>query len=252
MHALPERRLGALLRRRGSVHFDLDGVLLDSNRIKVGCMADAIAGLGPAVADAFVAEFERSFGRNRREHFLRLHRDFLGGEPAGFEDFFARYGGAYAALVAARYPQAEVCEHARELLAELHAAGIPMTVVTGTPGAEAEAMLERHGLRGYFRAVLGGEFPKRDQLREVLRMLRTRGSAATYLGDSASDMTAADAAGLDFIFVERYALDRSVPFLAARRGEPVTFVRDLAPDRLAHLPNNKLRRTIAPALALAS
>jgi hypothetical protein len=65
-------------------------------------------------------------------------------------------------------------------------------------------------------------------------------------------MRAADAAGMDFIFVERYSLDRSVPFLAARRGEPVTFVRDLAPDRLAHLPNNKLRRTIAPALALAS
>ena len=112
---MSERTLVALLRARESVHFDLDGVLLDSNELKVRCMVDAIAGLGPQVVAPFVAEFRVSFGRSRFEHFRRLYAHHLGGDERGWEDFYAIYGGAYGALVRARYGDAPLCAHAASL-----------------------------------------------------------------------------------------------------------------------------------------
>jgi phosphoglycolate phosphatase len=235
-----DRQLAAQLRCRASVHFDLDGVLLDSNEIKVRCMAHAIAGLGRDVADRFVAEFRRSFGRSRREHFRRLYFEYLGGEPAGFEAFYAIYGRTYAALVAARQEQVTLCDHAHELVAGLAAAGVPLTVVTGSPTAEAEAQLERLGLRRHFELVLGGEQPKRDRLREVLRAVGTPASASVYLGDSRSDLDAADAVGMDFVYVERYSLDSTVPGAAEHCGVPVYVVRDLAGSRAVHLADGSV------------
>ncbi len=226
---MPDRTLLSLLRARESVHFDLDGVLLDSNELKVRCMVDAIAGLGPQVVAPFVAEFRQSFGRSRREHFRRLYAHHLGGDELGWEAFYAIYGGAYGALVRARYASAPLCAWAAPLVGSLAAAGVPMTVVTGTPTAEAVAVLRAHGLDGAFAAVLGGEQPKPVRLREALDLTGSSRAGAVLLGDSLADMQAADQTRVAAIFVERYSLDPQVASFAGTRGEPVLVAHDLDP-----------------------
>jgi phosphoglycolate phosphatase len=226
---MPDRTLISLLRERESVHFDLDGVLLDSNELKVRCMVDAIAGLGPQVVASFVAEFRLSFGRSRREHFRRLYAHHLAGDELGWEDFYAIYGGAYGALVRARYADAPLCSHAASLVRTLARVDVPMTVVTGTPTAEAVAVLRAHGFDGAFVAVLGGEQPKPVRLREALSLTGTSRAGAILLGDSLADMQAADQTRVAAIFVERYSLDPQVAAFAASRGEPVLVARDLDP-----------------------
>src|ERR1044072_418181 len=106
---MSERTLIDLLGGRESVHFDLDGVLLHSNELKVRCMIDAIAGLGPQVVASFVDEFRVSFGRSRFEHFRRLYAHHLRGDESGWEDFYAIYGGGYGALLRARYGGGPPC-----------------------------------------------------------------------------------------------------------------------------------------------
>lgn len=223
---MPDRALIDLLRGRESVHFDLDGVLVDSNELKVRCMIDAIAGLGPQVVAPFVDEFRVSFGRSRFEHFRRLYAHHLGGDELGWEDFYVIYGGAYGALVRARYGDAPLCAHAGSLLAEV---GVPMTVVTGTPTAEALAVLRRHGLDGAFEAILGGEQHKAVRVREALALTGSSRAGAVVVGDSLADLAAANQNRVSAVFVERYSLDPEVATLAIARGEQVSVVRDLDP-----------------------
>jgi phosphoglycolate phosphatase len=226
---MPERTLIELLRSRESVHFDLDGVLLDSNELKVRCMIDAIASLGPQVVAPFVDEFRVSFGRSRREHFRRLYAHHLGGDERGWEDFYAIYGGAYGALVRARYAAAPLCAHAATLVRSLAAATVPLTVVTGTPTAEAVAVLRAHGLEGAFAAILGGEQHKAVRVREALALTGSSRAGAIVVGDSLADLAAANQNRVAAVFVERYSLDPQVARLALARGERVSVVRDLDP-----------------------
>ena len=182
---MPDRSLHSLLSTRESVHFDLDRVLLDSNELKVRCMVDAIAGLGPQIVAPFVDEFRVSFGRSRFEHFRRLYAHHLGGDELGWEDFYAVYGGAYGALVRARYGDAPLCAHASTLVRSLAAAGVPMTIVTGTPTAEAEAILRVHHLDGAFAAILGGEQHKAVRVREALTLTGSSRAGAEISIDGA-------------------------------------------------------------------
>lgn len=218
-----------LLRGREAVHFDLDGVLLDSNELKVRCMVDAIAGLGAQVVAPFVQEFRVSFGRSRREHFRRLYAHHLGGDEGGWEDFYALYGGAYGALVRARYAQAPLCAHAATLVRALYDDGVPLTVVTGTPSAEASAVLRAHGLDSCFAHVLGGEQHKAVRVREALALTGASRAGSVVIGDSLADLAAADQNRVPAVFVERYSLDPEVATLAIARGQRVSVVRDLDP-----------------------
>jgi phosphoglycolate phosphatase len=226
---MPDRTLYELLRGRESVHFDLDGVLLDSNELKVRCMIDAIASLGPQIVEPFVAEFRVSFGRSRFEHFRRLYAHHLRGAESGWEDFYAIYGGAYGALVRARYGDAPLCAHARTILGTVAESGVPMTVVTGTPSSEARAVLRAHGLDGAFQAILGGEQHKSVRVREALALTGGSREGAVVIGDSLADLQAANQNRVSAVFVERYSLDPDVATLAIARGERVSVVRDLDP-----------------------
>ena len=249
---MSDMRLGTVLRRYGSVHFDLDGVLLDSNDLKVRCMIDAIASLGPQVVEPFVAEFRRSFGRSRFEHFRRLYCHHLGGDELGWEEFYAVYGGAYGALVRARYADAPLCAHAASLVRRLAAAGMPMTVVTGTPTAEAIAVLESHGLAGAFTAIFGGEQPKPVRIGEALAATDSERDDAIFVGDSLADLQAANQRRVQFVFVGRYSLDPDVVQIAALRSEQVLVVRDLDPagePEVVGGPVSPLRLVRRPAVA---
>ncbi|MFD0655240.1 HAD family hydrolase [Streptomyces malaysiensis] len=79
-------RLDRTLAAHRLVVFDLDGVLVDSNELKVECVREALAEFGPELVDPCVHEFRRTFGRSRREHFLAFHQDHLGGEQATGRD----------------------------------------------------------------------------------------------------------------------------------------------------------------------
>ncbi|MFE7660969.1 HAD family hydrolase [Streptomyces celluloflavus] len=191
-----------------AVVFDLDGVLVDSNELKVDCVRDALAAFGPELVDPFVDEFRRTFGRTRREHFLAFHRDYLGGRNTGrdedFEPFYARYAGDYAALLGERYAKAPLCAHADRLVPALAARGVPLYVATGTLTPEAERLLGWHGLLDAFRGVLGGEEPKARRLSGVVAGTGAAPHRTVLLGDSRQDLLAAGAAGTAFVLVTGY------------------------------------------------
>ncbi|QHA06973.1 HAD hydrolase-like protein [Streptomyces broussonetiae] len=228
-------RLEQALATHRLVVFDLDGVLVDSNELKVECMREALAEFGPELVDPYVHEFRRTFGRSRREHFLAFHQDHLGGEQATgerFETFYERCAGGYAELLAERYPKAPLCPDADRLVRALSARGLPLYVATGTLTAEAERVLDGHGLVGEFRAVLGGEEPKARRLAAALSAEGAAPGEAVLLGDSRQDLLAAQAVGMGFVLVTGHGFFPPAQVLDGADGQNALVAAGLDPSGL--------------------
>jgi phosphoglycolate phosphatase-like HAD superfamily hydrolase len=228
-------RLEQALATHRLVVFDLDGVLVDSNELKVECMRETLAEFGPELIDRYVHEFRRTFGRSRREHFLAFHRDYLSSEQAagqGFETFYERCAGGYAELLAERYPKAPLCPDADRLVRGLSERGLPLYVATGTLTAEAERVLDGHGLAGEFRAVLGGEEPKALRLATALVTVGAAPGEAVLLGDSRQDLLAAQAVGMGFVLVTGHGFFPPAEVLDGADSESALVAAGLDPDGL--------------------
>jgi phosphoglycolate phosphatase len=215
------------------VVFDCDGVLLDSNNLKMTCMRAALGEFSSQLVEQFLDEFRETFGRSRREHFAALFRDYLG-RTDDFDEFYRHYAGLYAKLLAERYGGVPLCRNAGSLVRSLHADGVRLYVVTGTRSAEAVRVLAEKGLLPCFRAVLGGEEPKAARLAAVLRQTSAPPGRAILVGDAKQDLAAARQAGVEFLFVERYAFFSRAQLLdgSSDGSRPVFCVRDLAAEQV--------------------
>jgi phosphoglycolate phosphatase-like HAD superfamily hydrolase len=214
------------------VVLDLDGVIVDSNELKVDCVRAAFADHPGDLVEDFTAEFRRTFGRSRREHFAAFHH--VGAERGlvgpDFEAYYERYAGAYAALLAERYPRVPLCAHAERLVTSLSARGVSLHVATGTLTAEAVGVLEGNGLLGAFDSVLGGEQRKSLWLAQILARTGAGAAEAVLVGDSRQDALAADEADVDFVLVTRYSFFPPEQVLHDRPGRTARLVADLNPE----------------------
>ena len=114
------------------------------------------------------------------------------------------------------YPGARTC------LQAMHQSGIHMALVTNKPVQFAQPILQHLGIAQYFRLVLGGECvaakkPAPDMLLDAMSDAGSRPEHSLMVGDSAADISAAQAAGVRVVAVS-YGYDRGAP------------VHTLAPD----------------------
>jgi len=203
---------------------DLDGTLVDTLGDFVAALAPVAQALGQPAPDA--ALVRRLIGRGGE----RLMRDLLAHwalPQARFETAWTIYQQAYARVNG---------EHARVfdgVMEGLQGLDRPLACVTNKPQANAEALLERLGLRRYFAAVVGQApglraKPHPDALLAASQQLGLAAAACGMVGDSRNDAEAARAAGCSPIVLLRHGYNH---------GEPVdVVVADAHLDRLAALP----------------
>ena len=173
--------------------FDLDGTLVDSIpdlTRSLNLLRDELA-LGPLastqvrtiVGDGVGLLLQRSlpkqlFNPDRRRRFLEIY-------TAHLTDETSVYPGITAFL-------------------DLHRQR-PMAVVTNKPQRLAEIIIERLGLAGYFREVIGAEQalqrkPHPDMVHHALTCLDGNPDQTVLLGDHHVDLRAAHAAGIKSCF----------------------------------------------------
>lgn len=97
-----------------------------------------------------------------------------------------------------------------ELIAELHAAGVPQATASSKPELQVRALMDHFGLTDSFDVIVGATPDERtlakkaDIVAEALRQLGDLGvdtSRAVLIGDRHHDIEGADANGLPTIFV---------------------------------------------------
>lgn len=182
-----------------AVVFDMDGLLLDSERLARDAFVEACRDVGVSVDDDTYA---RCIGSNS-EATGRILSEALG-SAARFEVLRDRWEGLYHARVTtAAVPRKP---GAGELLAALAHYGVPCALATSTARPTATTKLERAGLITSFTCMIcGGETdrgkPHPDPYLAAVTALGTPPASSWALEDSENGVRAAHAAGLTVIQV---------------------------------------------------
>jgi len=183
----------AMTRRPRAVIFDMDGLMLDTERLAARAWSEAAAALGVAFDETLAM---RMVGCNFADcsALLRTHCDaaypvdaLLGSWHAAYDAIVEREGFALKPGLL-------------ELLDWLEAANIPKAVATSTRRERASAKLARKGLLPRFVALVGGDEvargkPAPDIFLEAAARIGMPPSACLVLEDSEPGVRGALAAG---------------------------------------------------------
>jgi HAD superfamily hydrolase (TIGR01509 family) len=185
------------MNRFGGIIFDMDGLLLDSERIALDAFNSACGEFGLGDQRAV---FMRCVGANRQRG-EQIIREGLAGQ-VDLLAFIASWDAQYAAHTEG--VAIPVKAGAVQLLEAITQLGLPVAVATSTATELAEAKLEAAGLLQYFLHVVGGDQvakskPEPDIYLHAARLLEVRPGSALALEDSENGVLAALAAGMTVI-----------------------------------------------------
>lgn len=196
-----------------AIALDLDGVILESVRLKCEAMASLFAD-EPYAQD--IREWiyaHHSVGR--REQLEHILRRWVGTDWS--EEVIIALFRRFAKRVAGEMRICPFVAGAQDLL---QLARVPLFLVSSMPREEIDGVLQDRGLARFFREVHGAPGRKADQLRSVVRRYGLARKRVVFVGDSLSDHAAAAEARV--AFVGRRNLDDftalSVPVFADLRG----------------------------------
>lgn len=168
---------------------DWDGNLARTLDIWLKAVHQIFAARGISVTDEEVAS---CFGAPRERY-----------EELGITDTSAAFKEMDAA--ASKFLlEVELYPHAREMLEALKKQGKHLALITTSPKANVEGLVEKHGLRAFFDAIITHEDtenhkPHPDPLLKALERMNGDPKSAVMIGDSEKDILAAKNAGMDSI-----------------------------------------------------
>lgn len=184
--------------------FDMDGVILNSNDLKVNSIRKALSGVNQNLVETFVKRFKSNFGKTRDEHFSDLKNlSYVFNE--GLLDIDA-IKKSYEDEVKIAYEQCEFCEGFITFFSQVLSLKKNCYVLTGTMESEAIDALKNKGIFSSFLKILGAPKKKGDYLVELITNNQIDPSTTIFFGDSTLDAKAAIANDLDFLFLEKYSL----------------------------------------------
>jgi phosphoglycolate phosphatase len=215
-----------------AVLFDLDGTLLDTAADITRALNRALAELGlPSLARSEVSEL---IGRGVAALIERvLERFGAAGKAADGTRLLARFHHHYERLHRHGEIETRVYPGVARGLAELHALGRKLAVVTNKPRSMAVELLARSGLDQWIASVVGGDsgLPRKPHPQPLLHACELLGvppADALMVGDSHIDVLAARAAGLAAVVCVPYGYNEGV--------DPRTLACDLFIESIGELP----------------
>lgn len=223
-----------------AVLFDLDGTLLETVPDLAEAANRMLVALGrPALPVELIATFVgRGIGR-LVERVLAGSRDArldpmaVKSAQALFEGFYAEESGRRSTP----YPGVTTA------LARLHAAGVPMAVVTNKADAFTRPLLAATGLLSYFSSVVSGDtLPwKKPDARPLLHAcdaLHVEPAQVLFVGDSIHDVEAARGAGCE-VWCVPYGYNEGQPIAGSGCDRMVEGLEEVVDRVLGQHPGGK-------------
>lgn len=183
------------LRRAYDVYiFDCDGVILDSNQLKIEAMKLALYQCVPnheKISDC-LEYFKRNFGTSRFNHINVFVTDILVVKDSDKNKIYDELLHCYSKQCRELYIQAELTPGILEFIQQLPG---KKYIASGSEQNELIDVFERRGLDIYFEKILGSPETK---VNLVSNILKESSSNAVMFGDAISDMKAAFENSIDF------------------------------------------------------
>jgi phosphoglycolate phosphatase-like HAD superfamily hydrolase len=176
--------------------FDCDGVILDSNQLKVDAMEKALFTVfnDNVGINNCVNYFKNNFGKSRFHHIDVFLSVYLSVAEQGKEKARKEVLSAFSLMCKELYLDAELTPGFIEFISSLQGKKF---VASGSEQEELRGVFESRGLDKYFLEVFGSPTTKKDLLLNILQ--NHSHSKALMIGDSISDFEASKDNDIDFI-----------------------------------------------------
>lgn len=182
--------------------FDCDGVILDSNQLKIKAMRNALEAhfSNHALINDCVEYFCHNFGKSRfhhTRHFLDSILDIEEEQRDALEQLILT---SFSRQCRALYLKAEITPG---FLAFIEQCKGKRYVASGSEQNELRDVFAQRGLDVHFNGVFGSPTPKAELIRCILEQENT--TNAVMFGDAESDMLSAKQNQIDFVFYAPYS-----------------------------------------------
>jgi phosphoglycolate phosphatase-like HAD superfamily hydrolase len=184
-----------LLEKAAIVFWDFDGVIKDSVAAKSDGYERLFMNYGKELAGRVRKHHEDHGGVSRYEK-IPIYLSWAG-EPntmARVQDFCNQF----SKLVRQAVIDSPWVPGVREYLQE-HCARQQFVLLTATPQEEIQEVLHALDIAHCFHSLCGAPTPKANAIADILRSLHYSMEAALVIGDSESDLAAAEANGVAFL-----------------------------------------------------
>jgi phosphoglycolate phosphatase-like HAD superfamily hydrolase len=221
----PADALGAAPARSGSpgrlraIVFDFDGVILESADVKTEAFLALYAEHGAEIVAKVREHHLAHLGISRFKKFAWIAEHLLKTPLSEAES--VALGERFSALALDRVLAAPMVPGAQAALEQL-SDRLLLFVASGTPQAELDLIVDRRGLRRFFREVWGTPTEKPAIVRDLLARHALAPEEVLFIGDGVSDHQAAVATGLHFLARSTPALREDWLRLGVRRADDLT------------------------------
>lgn len=179
-----------------NIIFDFDGVIVDSNEIRIEGFRALYATETGDRLDRFMQYVQGNRGLSRYRK-IRYYYEQICGEQASNE-LIEHDARRYSQIVAKDVASAPEMSGAGDFLAE-YGRDFRFALVSASDQDELRAICRLRSLDRYFDAILGSPEDKAVNIRNLMQDLGWHRRSTVYVGDSTNDRNAADSAGVDFI-----------------------------------------------------
>lgn len=205
--------------------FDFDGVIVDSVDVKTVAFARMFEPFGPEVVAKVVEHHRLHGGMNRMQKFLHYHKEFLHKSLDKIElDGLCKQ---FSSLVMNEVINAPEIPGAQSFLEKWYKE-IPCFIVSATPQDELCEIIERRGLKRYFKEIKGAPADKCKNLDDILNSNALQPESCLYFGDAYTDYDAARTCSVKFWGI----LPGPDAPLFSQLGHPIVWSKNFCDDKL--------------------
>jgi phosphoglycolate phosphatase-like HAD superfamily hydrolase len=176
--------------------FDCDGVVLDSNQLKIDAMKNALESItddGKKV-NACVDYFRNNFGRSRFHHIDVFIEQFLELNQATENKVKETILSEYSAQCKYLYSQANMTPGFIDFISQLNGKKF---IASGSEQEELRDVFKERGLNVYFDGIFGSPTKKSDLVANILKS--NNSTNAVMFGDAISDLEASQINNIEFV-----------------------------------------------------
>jgi len=176
--------------------FDCDGVILDSNQLKIDAMENALASIinDSEKVNVCVDYFRNNFGRSRFHHIDVFVEQFLLLDDTSKDKVKGDILQAYSSQCKSLYLKAKLTPGFIEFITHLSG---KKYIASGSEQQELREVFKARNLDAYFDGIFGSPTKKSDLVTNILQL--SNSDNAIMFGDAISDLEAAKINNINFI-----------------------------------------------------
>lgn len=181
---------------RRVIVFDFDGVLVDSNQVKIDAFVTVLPETEPQLRKLMKEMYDP--GETRYEMFEAVLKK-SGKSENEIPDLIKKYSEQYNKIVQEHITRRGLAQEVLETLRGLQKSECILYLFSNTPLEALRETVNRLGILGLFKSVLGRPRSKKENLRAVIEKERVAPVLVVVVGDGESDRQAASELGCFFI-----------------------------------------------------